>query len=39
LLESALGDDELMAALRQSIKEAEAGKGIPWKDAKATLGL
>jgi antitoxin YefM len=34
-----LGDAELMTALRQSIKEAEAGKGIPWEDAKRTLGL
>ena len=34
-----LGDAELMAALRQSIKEMEAGKGIPWKSAKQRLGL
>jgi antitoxin YefM len=34
-----LGDAELMTALGQSIKEAEAGKGIPWEDAKWTLGL
>jgi antitoxin YefM len=34
-----LGDAELMTALRQSIQEAEAGKGIPWEDAKRTLGL
>jgi PHD/YefM family antitoxin component YafN of YafNO toxin-antitoxin module len=34
-----LGDAERMAALRQSIEEAQAGKGIPWKDAKRTLGL
>ena len=34
-----LGDPELMDALRQSIKEVEAGKGIPWEDAKRELGL
>jgi antitoxin YefM len=34
-----LGDPELMNALRQSIKEVEAGKGIPWEDAKRDLGL
>jgi prevent-host-death family protein len=34
-----LGDSELMNALRQSIKEVEAGKGIPWEDAKRELGL
>jgi antitoxin YefM len=34
-----LGDAELMTALRQSIKDAEAGKGIPWEDAKRELGL
>ena len=34
-----LGDVELITALRQSIKEVEAGKGIPWEDAKRTLGL
>jgi antitoxin YefM len=34
-----LGDVELTNALRQSIKEVEAGKGIPWEDAKRTLGL
>jgi antitoxin YefM len=34
-----LGDPELMDVLRQSIKEVEAGKGIPWEDAKRELGL
>lgn len=34
-----LGDVELMTTLRQSIKEVEAGKGIPWEDAKRMLGL
>ena len=34
-----LGDDDLMADLRQGIKEAEAGKGIPWEHAKRKLGL
>jgi len=34
-----LGDADLMAALRQSIKEAMEGKTIPWEDAKADLGL
>ncbi len=33
-----MGDEELMAALRQSIKEAGAGKGIPWEQAKRKLG-
>jgi len=34
-----LGDVELTNALRQSIKEVEADKGIPWEDTKRTLGL
>jgi prevent-host-death family protein len=34
-----MGDDELMTGLRQGIKEAEAGKGIPWERAKRDLGL
>lgn len=34
-----LGDEELMAALRQGIKEMKEGKGIPWEEAKAKLGL
>ncbi len=34
-----LSDESLMATLRQGIKEAKAGKGIPWSKAKRTLGL
>ena len=34
-----MSDDEMMAALRQGIKEAHAGKGIPWEKAKRKLGL
>ena len=34
-----LGDVELMTALRQSLQEADAGEGIPWEEAKQTLGL
>ena len=34
-----MGDADLMAALRQSIKEASEGKVIPWEEVKAELGL
>ena len=34
-----LGDEDLIATLRQGIKELEEGKGIPWKEAKSALGL
>jgi PHD/YefM family antitoxin component YafN of YafNO toxin-antitoxin module len=34
-----MGDDELMAALRQGIKEIEAGKGVPWPQVKRALDL
>ena len=34
-----MGDEDLMAALRQSIKEANEGKVIPWEQAKRKLGL
>jgi PHD/YefM family antitoxin component YafN of YafNO toxin-antitoxin module len=34
-----MGDDELMAALRQGIKEIDAGRSIPWKEARRELGL
>lgn len=34
-----MGDEELMAALRQSIREAEEGKGIPWEAVKAEMRL
>ena len=32
-----LGDDDLMAALRQSIKEMESEKLIPWNEVRSTL--
>jgi prevent-host-death family protein len=32
-----LDDKEMMAALRQGIKEAKAGKGISWEAAKKGL--
>ena len=32
-------DDRLMRALRHSLKEAKAGKFIPWERAKRKLGL
>ncbi len=32
-----LGDNEQMTALRQGIKEAEAGKSIPWEKARKRL--
>lgn len=34
-----MGDEDLMAALRKSIKEAEEGKVIPWERIKKGLGL
>ncbi|MBI2555012.1 MAG: type II toxin-antitoxin system Phd/YefM family antitoxin [Candidatus Rokubacteria bacterium] len=34
-----LGDEALMASLRQSIKEAGKGKTISWKDVKKSLSL
>ena len=34
-----LGDEALMALLRQSVKEAARGKVIPWKDVKKSLHL
>jgi antitoxin YefM len=33
-----LGDEELMAALRQSLAEAAAGQTVPWEEVKAELG-
>ena len=33
-----LGDEELLASLRQAITEAEAGRGISWEEAKKELG-
>lgn len=34
-----MGDEKLMAALRQGIREAGEGKGIPWEEAKKKLRL
>lgn len=34
-----LSDPELMATLRQSLKEVKQGKLIPWEQAKRKLGL
>lgn len=34
-----LGDDSLMPALRESIREAEAGDTIPWDTVKGDLHL
>lgn len=34
-----MGDTDMMAALKQGIKEAREGKNIPWEEAKARLDL
>jgi prevent-host-death family protein len=34
-----MGDKDSVEALRQGIKEARKGKGIPWEKAKKTLAL
>ena len=34
-----MGDKDLMAAVRQGIKEIEEGKTIPWEQVKKYLGL
>ncbi len=34
-----MGDQQLMTQLRQSIKEMEAGEGIPWEEARRELGI
>ena len=34
-----MGDPALMALLRQSLKEADAGQVVPWAQVKADLGL
>ena len=34
-----MGDNELMADLRQGIKEIDAGRSISWKEARRELGL
>ncbi len=32
-----MGDEDLMAALRQSLKEIKEGQGIPWEQARHEL--
>lgn len=34
-----MGDEDFMKSLRQGIREAREGKGIPWEKAKRDLGL
>ncbi|MBI2869766.1 MAG: hypothetical protein HYX96_08085 [Chloroflexi bacterium] len=34
-----LSDDEAVEQLRRSMEEVKDGKQIPWKEAKARLGL
>lgn len=34
-----MGDEDLMASLRQSIQEREEGKTIPWEQVKRELNL
>jgi hypothetical protein len=34
-----MGDEDLMGALRQGIKEAKQGKTIPWETVKMKLNL
>lgn len=34
-----LEDEELMAALRRGVAEAEAGKSMPWEDVRRELNL
>lgn len=34
-----MGDETLMKTLRQGIKEAKQGKGIPWEEVKRKLDL
>ncbi len=34
-----LGDEDLMRALRRSVKEARAGRTIPWEKVKRDLDL
>ena len=34
-----MGDEDLMKALREGIKEVEDGKGIPWEQAQRELDL
>jgi antitoxin YefM len=34
-----LGDEEMMTALRQGIKDAEEGRTISWEDVRNEMGL
>ncbi len=34
-----MGDEDLMRALREGIKEIEGEKGVPWEQARRELGL
>ena len=34
-----LGDEDLMKALRRSVREARAGRTMPWEKVKRDLGL
>ena len=34
-----MGDEDLLNALREGIREVEEGKGIPWEQAQKELGL
>lgn len=34
-----MGDEKMMASMRQGIREAAEGKSIPWEKAKRKLGL
>jgi len=34
-----IGDEDLMLQLRRSVKELEAGKAIPWDEAKREKGV
>jgi hypothetical protein len=34
-----LGDEILMRSVRQSLKEARAGRTIPWEEVKQSLDL
>ena len=34
-----MGDSSLIKLIRQGVKEAKQGKGIPWKEAKKKLSL
>ena len=34
-----MGDEELMAAIRDGIKAVERGETVPWEEARTRLGL